>query len=207
MAVRYISDSGIGLTDAQAKRMGVICIQHNILYKGEPIEDRDGVFLEEEHLKLAAPNAEQYREVFEKYPADELIYVTWSQRTKVTVTFDQIRQLEIPNLTMIDSGFAAEAQLEVLKRVMAGEPYDDIRHFFIVKNPTTGWIPAVKDKFCLFTMKEGEFELLKTFDTKFIALKELRKRINTRLHYREEFNSVIGLHFGKDYVGGMHLNF
>ncbi|MCL2846681.1 MAG: hypothetical protein FWE38_03250 [Firmicutes bacterium] len=202
---RYITDSGFGLTQSAAERMGLIYIPHNILYNGEPIEDIEGVVLNETYLKVAAPNAEQYRAVFEQYPDDELIYITWSQRTKVTQTFDQIRKLNIPNLTMVDSGFMAEAQLEVTKRIMDGKPYDDIKHFFIVKNTTTGWIPIVRDKFCLFTMDNGQFKLLETFDTRFAAIAKLKRHVNTRLYYRREMNSVIGLHCGADYVGGMHI--
>lgn len=107
---------------------------------------------------------------------------------------------------MIDSGFMAEAQLEVIKRIMQGLRYDDIKHFFIVRNTTTGWIPIVKDKYCLFTMENGQFKLLKTFDSKFVATTQLKKLINTRLHYSNEMNSVIGLHCGKDYVGGMYIS-
>jgi len=35
----FITDSGSGLTKESAARMGLIYISHNILYKGEPIED------------------------------------------------------------------------------------------------------------------------------------------------------------------------
>ena len=203
---RFFTDSGFGLTKEAADRMGLIYIPHNILYNGEPIEDVEGVILDEKHLKVAAPNAEQYREAFEQFPNDELIYITWSQGTKVTQTFDQIRALKIPNLTMIDSGFFAEAQLEVVKRIMDNKPYDDIKHFFVVRNSSTGWIPIVKDKFCLFTMDNGQFKLLKTFDTKFAAVAQLKKHINTKLHYRKDMNSVIGLHAGAEYVGGMHID-
>ncbi|MCL2228811.1 MAG: hypothetical protein FWC00_03200 [Firmicutes bacterium] len=156
---RYFTDSGSGLTKESAGRLGLIYISHNILYKGEEVEDTEGVVLDEEYLKVAAPNAEQYRAVFEQYPNDELIYVTWSQRTKATQTFEQIKQLKIPNLKMVDSGFIGEAQLLVTKRIMEGKPYDDIKHFFVVRNTTTGWIPIVKDKFCLFTMDNGQWRV------------------------------------------------
>jgi len=179
----FFTDSGSGLTKESATALGLVYIPHNILYKGEEIKDRDGVILDEAHLKVAAPNAQQYREAFEKYPNAELVYVTWSQRTKATQTFEQIRQ----------------------QRVMAGKTFDDIKHFFIVRNTTTGWIPIVKNKFCLFTMDDGAFKLLKTFDTQFAALAELKKHVNTKLYYRKEMNSVIGLHCGKDYIGGMKL--
>jgi len=204
---RFFTDSGCGLTKESAERMGLILIPHNILYKGEPVEDVEGEILDEQYLQVSAPNAEQNREIFEKYPNDELVYITWSQNTKATQTFDQIRKLKIPNLTMIDSGFMAEAQLEFTKRIMSGggQLCDDIKHFFIVRNTKTGWIPIVKDKFCLFTMDNGEFKLLRTFDTKFVAINELKKLVNTRLHYRKEMNNVIGLHCGKEYVGGMNL--
>jgi len=201
----FFTDSGSGLTKESAERLGLVYIPHNILYHGEPIEDVEGVVLDEAHLKVAAPNAEQYREVFIQYPNDELMYVTWSQNTKATQTWEQIRQLGIPNLTMIDSGFMAEAQVEVTKRIMEGKPFDDIKHFFVVRNTTTGWIPIVKDKFCLFTMDKGEFKLMKTFDTKFAALAQLKKLVNTRLYYRKEMNSPIGLHCGADYTGGMFI--
>jgi len=46
---------------------------------------------------------------------------------------------------------------------------------------------------------------LKTFDTQFAALVQLKKLANTKLVYRKEMNNVIGLHCGRDYVGGMFV--
>jgi hypothetical protein len=187
----------------QAEALGMVMVVSPLLYKGEPYEDKVGTILCEEDIHTATPNAEQYKEVFAKYKGNELIYVSKSQKAKYLPVFDQLKSAGIQGLTILDSGFYGEAQVEVTKRIIAGKPYDDVKYFFVMRNSLTGFVKTVQDKFCLFTMENGEFKLLNTFSTRFAAIALLKKLVNSELHYRKDLNSTMGRHYGKDYIGGI----
>lgn len=201
----FFTDTTAGLTKRQAQEMGVVMIDSQFTYKGEVIHDYDDLELDDSLISTAPPNAEMFREAFEPYIGNQLIYVTPADKSKPTQLLAELNRANIPNVTVIDSGFIAHGQLEVLKRVMANRPYNDIKYFFVVsdKKPTKS-IPTVKDKFCLFTMEDGQFKLLETFDTKFAAVSRLKKLVNSKLFYRKDLNYAIGRHCGQDYVGGLH---
>ena len=210
----FFTDLASGLTKQQAHELGVVLVDEEIVYEGDVVKDWESLVLdpddEEDFVSSAAPNVEQYKEVFNKYPNKELVYVSLSHVAKDSQVFHNLQKENIPNLTIVDSTFMLQGQVEVLKRVMAGKPYDDLKYYFIIKGPKSSAIQSLanvtqntKNKWCLYQMKNGVFVLLDMFDTKFVAKSKLKRLVNSPLQTHNDINISMWLFCGRNYMGGI----
>ena len=203
MAKIYFTDNGAGLSDKLVTELGVVRIDMPIIYKGKEVWPCDGLDWEVEYMQTSAVTLERYKEVMQSYVGNELIYISYSHKVKASNVFiDSLRATNIPNLTIIDSGFVAHGQIEVIKRVVQGKPFEDIRYFFVtrhsIKNGTVG------DMWHLFTFKDGKPELIKRYQTRFAAVARLKKCVNSQLYTCKDLLVDMWQYMGKDYVGGIY---
>jgi len=209
METIYFTDPGSGLTITKAAGMGVILIPSDLFYKGEPIEDIDGVILDNKYVNNFRPNAERYKDYFSKYKDTKMVFICSAGNSKSNEITSLLNECSFPNLTIIDSGLVNHAHQEVIRRVMSNKPWNDIKYFFVIKNSKTKIFPdEIKGKYNLYTYTNGKwdgYKLIETFDTKFAATARLKKLINSPLYYRKDLNGAMGYHFGDDYIGGIKV--
>ena len=197
----FFTDTNSNLTVEQARNMGVVLIRMPYIYKGEVKYDGDGIHVDETAITTSALNACEYEEIFKPYIGNELIYV--SQPHKYSSSFVNLKKANIPNLTVIDSGFIEAGQVKILERVMRGEPYDDIRQFGIIDNPvkaarlSTGGV-------VLFEARNGAPVPIGQYASVEEALLELKRLTNCDLTYGRNLNNTLRLHMGKNYIGGVY---
>jgi len=196
----FFTDTNSNLTTEQADKMGVVLIKMPYIYKGTVYYDGDGVSVNEAEITTSALNPYEYQEIFAPYAGNELIYVSFSH--KQSSTFENLKKAEIPNLTVIDSELIEIGQVKVLKRVMNGELYDDIRQFFITDNADKAARISVGGV-GLFGVENGAAVLLQRYSTADEALAELKRLTNSALTYGKNLNNTLRRHLGKNYVGGV----
>jgi len=199
----FFTDTNSNLTEDAARKMGVVLIKMPYIYQGEIRHDGDGVMVDEAAITTSALNSFEYQEIFKPYEGNELIYV--SQPHKYSSSFENLRRANIPNLTVIDSGFIEAGQVKVLERVMRGEPWDDIRQFGIIDNPNKTARLATSGA-VLFEARNGEPVPLGQYASVEVALTELKRLANCGLTYGKDLNNTLRRHLGKNYIGGVYEN-
>ena len=197
----FFTDTNSNLTEDAARKLGVVLIRMPYIYNGEVRYDGDDVHVDESAITTSALNSYEYQEIFKPYEGNELVYVAYSD--KRTSTFENLKKAGIPNLAVIDSGFIESAQVKVLERVMRGEPYDDIRQFGIIDNPSkTARIST--NGVVLFEARNGEPAPLGQYASVEEALPELMRLSNCGLTYGKNLNNTLRRHLGKNYIGGVY---
>ena len=203
----YFTDSCSNLTIDQAKEMGANMVRYCYIPRDtcEPCFDGDGVIADEHNMTSAALGPDAWKEIFEPYIGSEIVFVMCNVGTSSVLR--NLKTANIPGLTLIESGLMGIGTVEVLKRVMANKPYDDIRFFFAAKTQTPSGVAwdQTMSNYTLFEMsKEHDIVPIKSFLSKYVAILELKKHVNTKLVYGNVSN-LLGLHHGRDYVSGLYI--
>ena len=208
----YYVDPGAGWTKTKAREHGCELIPADIFYHDEPVEDIDGVILDERYVKNFRPNAQKYYDYFSKHEKDEIVFLGCAGQSKSNEIHSLLAEYPFPNLKIIDTGGVLDAQRKVIERVLSGDDSvddyrDTIKHYFIIKAPTiTNLFPnAVNGKYNLYRHGGSwdDYKWIAAFTHKCLAIKKLRSLVNSPLTYRKDLNATMGLHFGNDYVGGI----
>ena len=200
----FFTESESGLSPIEAEKMGVVLIKKFYVYKGEaypiehkPIENE----IDEKQITTTDCSMDEYKNYFKPYIGNELIYV--AHHRKITSALENLEGQKIPGLTIIETGFLGPAMIEVLKRVMNGKTYDDIRCFMVLKNPEKKARFMTTEKYNLIEVKNGEFEVIRKCDSKYAAVQLLKKHVNQPLIYGKDLNIGLRLHLGREFVGGV----
>ena len=186
--------------------MGVEFIKAHYVHNGEsfPVHHTEKEkSIDETQITTSAPNIEEYTSHFNAFAGHEKIFVT--HHVKMQSMLGILKGQNIPGLKIIETGFLGPAVIEVLKRVMQNKPYDDIRYFFITKNPIKR-ARVFCEKYTLFEMKNGDLFPIRTFETKFAAVKILQKYVNTPLVHGKDLNIAMRHHLGREFVGGVRID-
>ncbi|MCL2627076.1 MAG: DegV family protein [Oscillospiraceae bacterium] len=197
----YFIDTNSNISKTEASNLGVILICMPYIMNGNVYYDGDNSIIATNKITTSALNQYEYEEIFKPFWEDEKIYVSFSH--KQSSTFDNLNMAQIPNLTVIDSQFVGRAQVEVLKRVMASKPYDDIKFFFISANTADG-ARVNANGIVLFEMSHGIAKPIKQFNKENDAITELKKYINTELFYSKDLNNTLRYHLGESFIGGVY---
>jgi hypothetical protein len=202
----YFTDSCSNLTIEQAKEMGVNMVRYCYIPRDtcEPCFDGDGVIADEHNMTSAALGPDAWREIFEPYIGNEIVFVMTATGTSSVLR--NLMTADIPGLTLIKSGLVGIGVAEVLKRVLAGKPFYDITMFFVAKTKTPSGVMWDQNmgNYTLFKMKGENLEVIKNYLSKYVAFRDLLKRVNTKLVHGNVSN-LMGLHYGRDFISGLYI--
>ena len=200
----YFTDADSGLTFQEAKDMGLVYISYPIIHGGVMhATDGDGKLFDPNEINTCSLNTEDYKRIFAPYIGNELVYISFTD--PCTCAFRNLAAADIPNLTLVNSKSFGAVQVEIIKRVMSGAPYEDIKCFFVTRNTNKGsHIKA--EKWTLFENQNEGVKILKVCETKYAAIQYLKKLINSKLYYGKDFaTNCLRLHYGTECVYGMQF--
>ena len=200
----FFTESESNLSPEEAEKLGVNLIKKFYVYKGEarPIEHSIVESeIDEKQITTTDCSMDEYKEYFAPYLGNEIVFV--AHHRKITSALENLEGQNIPDLTIIETGFLGPAMIEVLKRIMDDKPYDDIRCFMVLKNPEKKARFMTTEKYNLIEVKNGEFKVIKACESKYAAVQLLKKHVNQPLIYGKDLNIGLRLHLGREFVGGI----